>query len=90
MYRNAHDEYEVTFASKYRERAKVVERVCQMIIDNKVKSRDDVEAVVRCRDCKHCEASDFSGGLLHGCTHPSGLRDITPGSFCPYGERKEP
>lgn len=45
-YKNAHDEYEITFGSKYKEKTKIVERVCKWIIDKLVQSEDDI-AIVR-------------------------------------------
>ena len=45
--------------------------------------------VVRCRDCKHYDTADFDGNILCGCTLHSAMLDITPDSFCSYGERKE-
>ena len=48
---------------------------------------DDVPAV-RCRECKHYATADFDGDILCGCTLHSAMVDITPDSFCSYGERK--
>lgn len=45
-YKNAHDEYEITFGSKYKEKTKIVEKVCKWIIDKLVQSEDDI-AIVR-------------------------------------------
>lgn len=46
----------------------------------------DVEPVVRCRECKHCDPE------THHCDHHMGtvapLRR-KPDDFCSYGERKE-
>ena len=44
--------------------------------------------VVRCRECKHYDTADFDGNTLCGCTLHSAMLDITPDSFCSYGERK--
>ena len=41
-YKNGHGEYEITFASKDYEKAKVVEKVCQAIIDKRIKSPDEL------------------------------------------------
>lgn len=41
-YKNAHDEYEITFGSKYKEKTKIVEKVCKAIIDKLVQSEDDI------------------------------------------------
>ena len=49
----------------------------------------DAVPVVRCRDCKHYATADFDGNILCGCTLHSAMVDITPDSFCSYGERKE-
>ena len=48
----------------------------------------DAVPVVRCRDCKHYATADFDGNILCGCTLHSAMLDITPDSFCSYGERK--
>ena len=45
--------------------------------------------VVRCWECKHYATADFDGDILYGCTLHSAMVDITPDSFCSYGERKE-
>ena len=45
--------------------------------------------VVRCWECKHYATADFDGNILCGCTLHSAMVDITPDSFCSYGERKE-
>lgn len=45
-YKNDYGEYEITFASKQKEETKAVEKLCQAIIDKRVKSADDV-AIVR-------------------------------------------
>lgn len=39
---NDYGEYEITFASKYKYKTKIVEKVCQAIIDKKVDSIDDI------------------------------------------------
>ena len=49
----------------------------------------DAVSVVRCKDCKHYGTADFDGNILCGCTLHSAMVDITPDSFCSYGERKE-
>lgn len=49
----------------------------------------DAVEVVRCRECKHYDTADFDGNILCGCTLHSAMLDITPDSFCSYGERKE-
>ena len=48
----------------------------------------DAVPVVRCRECKHYDTADFDGDILCGCTLHSAMLDITPDSFCSYGERK--
>ena len=48
----------------------------------------DAVLVVRCRECKHYDTADFDGNILCGCTLHSAMVDITPDSFCSYGERK--
>ena len=57
-------------------------------LDMAVKALEDVP-VVRCRECKHYATADFDGDILYGCTLHSAMLDITPDSFCSYGERKE-
>ena len=49
----------------------------------------DAVPIVRCRECKHYDTADFDGNILCGCTLHSAMLDITPDSFCSYGERKE-
>lgn len=49
----------------------------------------DVVEVVRCKECKHYETSDWDGEILCGCNHQSGLKDVEPNAHCSYGERKE-
>lgn len=51
-YTNGHGEYEVTFGTKYPDRAKAVEKVCRVVIDKEVKHPDDISVVVRCKDCE--------------------------------------
>ena len=46
----------------------------------------DVEPVVRCRDCKHCDPEN------NHCDHPMSTAaplSRKPDDFCSYGERKE-
>ena len=64
--------------------------VCQFLeaLDMAVKALDAVP-VVRCRECKHYDTADFDGNILCGCTLHSAMLDITPDSFCSYGEKKE-
>ena len=50
---------------------------------------EDCVKVVRCKECKHFDTADFDGDKLYGCTLESAMTDITPDSFCSYGERKE-
>ena len=57
-------------------------------LDAVVKALDAVP-VVRCLECKHYATADFDGDILCGCTLHSAMLDITPDSFCSYGERKE-
>ena len=92
-YKNNHGEYEITFASKSYEKAKAVERICQAVIDKKVKSREDVSAVVRCKVCKHCKLCYPEKQIDKEATpgwyckeHKSYRR---PDDFCSYGERRE-
>jgi hypothetical protein len=79
-YTNGDGDNEITFGSKYYERAKAVEKVCQDVIDKKVKTPDDVAVVVRCKDCKH----EFGGSCVI-----CGFQSRKPEDFCSYGKRKE-
>lgn len=49
----------------------------------------DAVPVVRCKDCEHYQTDDLDGNTLCGCTLHSAMLDITPDSFCSYGERKD-
>lgn len=79
-YTNGNGDNEITFGSKYYERAKAVEKVCQAVIDKKIKTQDDVAVVVRCKDCKH----EFGGSCII-----CGFQKRKPEDFCSYGERKD-
>ena len=79
-YTNGNGDNEITFGSKYYERAKAVEKVCQAVIDKKVKTPDDVAVVVRCKGCKH----EFGGSCII-----CGFQKRKPEDFCSYGERKD-
>lgn len=79
-YTNGNGDNEITFGSKYYERAKAVEKVCQAVIDKKVKTPDDVAVVVRCKNCEH----EFGGSCII-----RGFQKRKPEDFCSYGERKE-
>lgn len=82
-YTNGDGDNKITFGSKYYERAKAVEKVCQAVIDKKVKTPDDVAVVVRCKDCKHhydCGVH-FCNRLGMDCPDDSDF-------FCSYGEPK--
>lgn len=46
-YKNNHGEYEITFGSKDYEKTRAVEKLCQAIIDKKVKSVEDLMPVLR-------------------------------------------
>lgn len=78
-YTNGNGDNEITFGSKYYERAKAVEKVCQAVIDKKVKTPDDVAVVVRCKDCKH----EFGGSCIL-----CGFQKRKSEDFCSYGDRK--
>ncbi len=85
-YTNGDGDNEITFGSKYYERAKAVEKVCQAVIDKKVKTPDDVAVVVRCKDCKH--SWEDLGGLT--CSHGVCVDCVVLGDFyCANGERKK-
>lgn len=79
-YTNGNGDNEITFGSKYYDRAKAVEKVCHAVIDKKIKTPDDVAVVVRCKDCKH----EFGGSCII-----CGFQKRKPEDFCSYGERKD-
>lgn len=90
-YTNGDGDNEITFGSKYYERAKAVEKVCQAVIDKKAKTPDDVSVVVRCKGCKHkgwvqepCHGKSVDYCRVWDCT----LRNLET-TFCSYGEPKE-
>jgi hypothetical protein len=88
-YTNGNGDNEITFGSKYYERAKAVEKVCQAVIDKKVKTPDDVEVVVRCKDCKHYDLGVCLKIYSDGNAHPEAWQSRRPEDFCSYGERKD-
>lgn len=85
-YTNGNGDSEITFGSKYRERAKAVEKVCQAVIDKKVKTPDDVAVVVRCKDCANSYEDAFGRVCAYGicvdCTVPDDF-------FCASSKPKE-
>lgn len=88
-YTNGNGDNEITFGSKYCERAKAVEKVCQAVIDKKVKTPDDVAVVVHCKDCKHYDMGVCLKIYSDGNAHPEAWQSRKPEDFCSYGERKE-
>ena len=93
-YTNNNGEYEITFASKDREKTKAVEKVCCAVMDKDVKSPLDVEVVVRCKYCKHWKPSGSKAGnslldmeYIGGCEFTKYCRRER--DFCSYGEPKE-
>lgn len=88
-YTNGNGDNEITFGSKYYERAKAVEKVCQAVIDKKVKTPGDVEVVVRCRDCKHYDMGVCLKIYSDGNVHPEAWQKRKPDDFCSCGERME-
>ena len=88
-YTNGNGDNEITFGSKYYERAKAVEKVCQAVIDKKVKTPDDVEVVVRCKGCKHYDMGVCLKIYSDGNVHPEAWQRRKPDNFCSYGERKD-
>lgn len=85
-YKNNHGEYEITFASKSYDKAKAVEKICQAVIDKRVKSKEDVEAVVRCKDCKHKRKYHQHQPRCFCLRHE---RYTLYDDFCSQGERRE-
>lgn len=49
----------------------------------------DVVEVVRCKDCRWCDVTNWDGEILYGCDCCGGMNDIAPDYFCSYGERKD-
>ncbi len=78
-YKNDHDEYEITFGSKYREKTKIVEKVCKWIIDKLVQSEDDI-AIVRHGRWIAVPSSDMATGKAYICSECKKMRY---GSFMP-------
>lgn len=66
-YPNDDDEYEITFKSKNKDLTKAVEKVCCAIMDGVVKSRDDVDFLVRGRWIYHTNALKDENGELEAC-----------------------
>lgn len=54
------------------------------VTDDDIAEMPTVE-LVHCQDCKHL----FNRIGFYHCTHRRGLREISEGSYCGYGERKE-
>ena len=86
-YTNGDGDNEITFGSKYYERAKAVEKVCQAVIDKKVKTPDDVAVVVRCKGCKYLANATVNANGFLICDIND--MEIAPDDFCSYGEPKE-
>lgn len=56
-YKNDHGEYEITFGSRDYEKTKVVEKVCQAIIDKRINTdnaADFVELILKAGSCEGC------------------------------------
>ena len=87
-YTNGDGDNEITFGSKYYERAKAVEKVCQAVIDKKVKTPDDVAVVVRCKGCKYAYINSFAVSSGEALCTLSG-KPMQQDDFCSYGEPKE-
>lgn len=49
----------------------------------------DVVEVVRCRDCRWCEVTNWDGEILYGCDCCGGMNDVAPDFYCSYGERRD-
>ena len=87
-YKNYNGEYEITFASKYYEKVKTVEKVCHALMDKVVKSTLDMEVVVRCRECKFGSwDSEPDDAMVCVRTNDGFWR--SGNDFCSRGERKE-
>lgn len=75
-YKNAHDEYEITFGSKYKEKTKIVEKVCKWIIDKLVQSEDDIAIV---RHGRWVARSNTKGQVY--CSECGTIEKITDSNF---------
>ena len=85
-YTNGNGDNEITFGSKYYERAKAVEKVCQAVIDKKVKTPDDVAVVTRCKDC----ANSYEDAFGRVCTYGICVDCTVPDDFyCASSKPKE-
>ena len=87
-YTNGDSDNEITFGSKYYERAKAVEKICQAVIDKKVKTPDDVAVVTRCKGCKYAYINSFAVSSGEALCTLSG-KPMQQDDFCSYGEPKE-
>ena len=43
---------------------------------------------VRCIDCRYLESDDWDGETLYCCVQGMNMGDVTPNTYCCYGERK--
>lgn len=89
-YKNDNGGYELNTGTLEYEQAKAIEKVCRAVIDGKVKSPEDVQIVVRCRECKHkgWVQEPCHGRSVDFCHVWDSCID-NPDDFCSYGERKE-
>lgn len=44
---------------------------------------------VRCIDCRYLESDDWDGETLYCCVQGMNMGDVTPNTYCCYGERKD-
>ena len=93
-YTNANGEYELSAGTLDYEQAKAIEKVCRAVIDGKMKSPEDVQIMVRCRDCKHWKPNGSKAGnsfedmeFIGGCEFTQYYRRES--DFCSWGKRKE-
>ena len=78
-YRNDDGEYEITFQSKSRDVAKVVERVCQIIMDG--------GSLVFCDECVYVHRGG-AHGLVCWCPSGMGGTIVAPDDYCSCGVRE--
>lgn len=60
-YRNALGEYEITFASKSYEKTKVVEKICQAVMDDRIRTPEELESKLRVFKSNRIESDTVKG-----------------------------
>lgn len=92
-YTNDSGEYEITFCSNRKEKAKAVEKFCQAIIDKKINEENAaqiLEQLIKAEPVKHArwEKSPHLYGFVrcsvcHGCTVWDEWADGKKWNYCP-------